>query len=53
VQDRIVHDAERVEQRRREREREALAQRYAAYAANSDSPVSFDQFAQLLKVLSD
>src|ERR1051325_10430354 len=32
IQERVVHDQGRVEQRRQEREQEALAQRYAAYA---------------------
>jgi superfamily II DNA or RNA helicase/very-short-patch-repair endonuclease len=52
IHDRVVHDAARVEQRRLEREREILAARYAAYAATSDDPVTFDQFVALLKVVS-
>lgn len=50
---RVVHDAERIEQRRLEREREALAQRYAAYVQSTENPVTFEQFVQLLKVLSE
>lgn len=50
---RVVHDQARVEQRRAEREREALAARYSAYAQSSANPVTFEQFQQLLKVLSE
>lgn len=50
---RIVHDEERVEQRRQEREREALAQRYSVYAQSSHSPVSFEQFVLVMRQLSD
>lgn len=49
IEQRIVHDDERVEQRRVEREREALAQRYAAYAASTGNPVTFDQYADLIR----
>lgn len=48
VEQRVVHDQERVEQRRREREREALAQRYAAYAQSTDNPVNFEQFLEIV-----
>lgn len=50
---RVVHDQARVEQRRLEREREALAARYAAYASASTNPVSFEQFVQLLEVIRE
>jgi superfamily II DNA or RNA helicase len=50
---RIVHDAERVEQRRAEREREALAQRYAAYAQSTENPVSFEQFLEIVSQLGE
>src|SRR5581483_8270845 len=40
IEQRIVHDAERVEQRRREREQEALAQRYASYVQTTTTPVT-------------
>ena len=53
ITSRVVHDQARVDQRRLEREREALAARYSAYAQSSDNPVTFDQFQQLLKVLSE
>ena len=38
IESRIVHDQERVEQRRKERELEAMAQRYAKYAQTSAEP---------------
>lgn len=53
VERRVIHDAERVEQRRAEREREALAQRYAAYAQSTDNPVSFDQFLEIVGQLGE
>lgn len=53
VERRVVHDAERVEQRRAEREREALAQRYAAYAQSTDNPVSFEQFLEIVGQLGE
>lgn len=49
IERRIVHDEERVEQRRQERERDALAQRYAAYAQTTDNPITFEQFMQVIK----
>ena len=45
IEQRVVHDEARVEQRRQEREHEALAQRYAAYA-QARQPVRFEQFAR-------
>ena len=48
VERRIVHDVQRVEQRRSERELEALAQHYAAYAAASAKPVPFEEFARIM-----
>jgi superfamily II DNA or RNA helicase len=53
IEQRIVHDEERVEQARAEREQEALAQRYAAYAQSTENPVSFDQFVQVMRMLRD
>jgi len=47
---RVVHDAARVEQRRHERAREALAARYSAYAQSTTTPVSFEQFVQILQL---
>lgn len=53
IERRIVHDDERVEQRRLEREREALAQKYAAYAQSTEAPVSFEQFVQIMQMLHE
>lgn len=51
IEHRIVHDEERVEQRRAEREKEALAQKYATYAQENNNPVSFEQFVAVMKML--
>lgn len=48
IERRVLHDAERVEQRRKEREREALAQAYAEYAASTQTPISFDQYIEVV-----
>lgn len=48
IERRILHDAERVEQRRKERERDTLAQAYAAYAASTQTPISFDQYIEVV-----
>lgn len=53
IEQRVVHDQERIEQRRAEREREALAQRYAVYAQSTDSPVSFEQFIQIVRQMNE
>lgn len=53
IEQRVVHDEGRVEQRRDEREREALAQRYAAYAQSTSSPVTFAQFEEIMRKLRD
>jgi superfamily II DNA or RNA helicase/very-short-patch-repair endonuclease len=49
VEQRIIHDQERVERHRDERERDALAQRYVAYAQKTTSPVSFDEFLNIMR----
>lgn len=49
LEHRIVHDEQRVEQRRLEREQEALAQRYAAYAQTSTTPITFEQYVEVLR----
>jgi hypothetical protein len=49
IEQRIVHDEVRVELRREEREREALAQRYAAYAHTTATPVTFEQFVEVMR----
>jgi hypothetical protein len=53
IEQRIVHDEERVEQRRMEREQEALAQRYANYVQTTTTPVTFDQFVQVMRQFSE
>jgi hypothetical protein len=53
IEQRVVHDEARVEQRRLEREREALAQRYATYAQSTGEPVSFEQFAEIMRQMGD
>lgn len=53
IERRIVHDEERVEQRRVEREQEALAQRYASYVQATTTPVTFEQFVQVMRQLSE
>jgi superfamily II DNA or RNA helicase/very-short-patch-repair endonuclease len=45
----FLHDIERVEARRDERELHALAQRYAAYAASTPNPRSFDEFVAVIR----
>ena len=52
VEQRVVHDEDRIEQARKERERQALAQRYAAYVQSTHDPVSFDQYAQIMAQLA-
>jgi superfamily II DNA or RNA helicase/very-short-patch-repair endonuclease len=52
VEQRIVHDADRVEQARLERERQALAQRYGEYVQNTDNPVTFDQYVAVMAQLA-
>jgi superfamily II DNA or RNA helicase len=53
LEHRIVHDERRVEQRRVEREAEALAQRYAAYAQSTTNPITFEQFADVMRRLRE
>lgn len=53
IEQRLVHDEARVEQRRVEREREALAQRYAAYAQSTDAPVTFEQYSLIMRQMSE
>jgi len=52
VEQRVVHDGQRVEQRKLEREREALAQKYAAYVKNNPKPLSFEEFVKIIKHLA-
>ncbi|MBS1676690.1 MAG: DEAD/DEAH box helicase family protein [Actinobacteria bacterium] len=51
VEERIVHGPERIEQARIDRERQALAQRYADYVRSTESPVSFEQYASIIGAL--
>lgn len=51
IQQRIVHDEARVEQRKQERELEALAQAYSKYAQESPSPVTFEQYTEIMRKL--
>ncbi|MBN8564798.1 MAG: DEAD/DEAH box helicase family protein [Leptolyngbya sp. UWPOB_LEPTO1] len=53
VDRRIVHDEERIGQRKAERQEEALAQRYATYAQANPNPVSFEQFKQIMRLLHE
>ena len=53
IEQRVVHDEARIEQRRAEREQEALAQRYAAYAQSTEEPVSFEQFVDVMRQLRE
>jgi superfamily II DNA or RNA helicase len=53
IEQRVVHDAARVEKRREERELQALAQRYAAYAQGTRTPVTFEQFVEIMRNLRE
>lgn len=53
IEKRIVHDEVRVEQRKQEREMEALAGRYSAYAQTSENPISFEQFVRIAKKFTE
>lgn len=53
IESRIVHDQERVEQRREEREMAALAQRYARYAQSSPNPLTFEQYVEVIRSLNE
>ena len=53
IEKRIVHDETRVEQRKQEREMEALAGRYSAYAQTSENPISFEQFVRIAKKFAE
>ena len=53
IEQRVVHDEERMEQRRAQREEEALAQRYAVYAQSTETPASFEQFVTIMRQHSE
>ncbi|MGW4549325.1 DEAD/DEAH box helicase family protein [Streptomyces violaceorubidus] len=52
VEERVIHDVDRVEARRAEREQRLLAQRYAVYAQSTASPVPFEQFVDYMRRLT-
>jgi hypothetical protein len=49
IESRIVNDQARVEARREERALEALAQCYAKYAASSPTPLTFEQYVEVIR----
>ncbi len=52
VEQRVVHNEERVTAREAEREREALARKYAEYAQGTDNPITFDQYVEVMRQLA-
>jgi hypothetical protein len=52
VEQRVVHELDRVEARRTEREMQLMAQRYAVYAQNTAAPVPFEQFVETMRRLT-
>ncbi|RYE81027.1 MAG: DUF559 domain-containing protein [Myxococcales bacterium] len=46
---RALHDPRSLERRRDERELEGLAQRYSEYAKRTPTPLSFEQFVELMR----
>ena len=53
IESHVVHDQERVERRREERELEALAQRYARYAQSSPNPLPFEKYVEVVRSLNE
>jgi superfamily II DNA or RNA helicase len=53
IESRVLHDQERVDQRREERALEALAQRYAKYAQSSPTPLTFEQYVEVFRSLHE
>jgi hypothetical protein len=53
TEERIMHDEQRIEARRDDRERAALAQRYAEYVASEANPVSFEQYVDVVRGFRD
>jgi superfamily II DNA or RNA helicase/very-short-patch-repair endonuclease len=49
IEQRVIHDRGRVEQKKVERERAALAQRYASYAQLTPNPVTFEQYEEIMR----
>jgi len=52
IEQRVVHNEERVQARKAEREREALARKYAEYAQGTDNPITFDQYVEVMRQLT-
>ncbi|MGK5533141.1 hypothetical protein [Streptomyces sp. URMC 129] len=52
VEQRVVHELDRVEARRDEREMQLMAQRYAVYAQGTVTPVAFEQFVEYMRRLT-
>lgn len=52
IEQRVVHDEERIQARKAEREREALARKYAEYAQGVDDPITFDQYVGVMRQLA-
>jgi superfamily II DNA or RNA helicase len=52
VEQRVVHNEERVQARKTEREREALARKYADYAQSTAEPITFDQYVDVMRQLA-
>jgi hypothetical protein len=52
VEQRVVHDLDRVEARRAEREMQLMAQRYAVYAQNTAAPMPFEKFVDYMRRLT-
>ena len=53
VEQRVVHDEDRVERRRMEREREAFAQRYTQYAQTTTNPIPFEQYLHIMRMTGE
>lgn len=47
-----MHDLDRVEARRAEREMQLMAQRYAVYAQNTAAPMPFEKFVDYMRRLT-
>ena len=52
IEQRVIHDQERVAARRTEREREALARKYAEYASGTDDPIAVEQYVAVMQQIS-
>jgi hypothetical protein len=53
IESHLVHDQDRVERRREERELETLAQRYAKYAQAGPNPLPFETYVEVVKSLNE